>query len=45
MDLEAEMEYLQDSLRGHDPASLEMGLEAEIQLNSEMHLEDVIGQV
>jgi hypothetical protein len=36
---------LRDALGGRDRVSLEMHLEAEIKLNSEMHLEDVIAQV
>jgi hypothetical protein len=42
MHLEAEIEYLRDALGGRERASLEMHLEVEIKLNSEMHLEAVI---
>jgi hypothetical protein len=45
MHLEAKIVYLRDALGGHDRVSLEIHLEAEIKLNSEMHLETVIEQV
>jgi hypothetical protein len=45
MDLEAEIESLRDALGGRDQAGLEKHLEAEIELNSEMPFETVMGQV
>jgi hypothetical protein len=42
MYLEARIVYLRDAHGGHDRASLEMHLEAEIKLNSGMHLETMI---
>jgi hypothetical protein len=37
--------YLRDVIGGRDRASVEMHLEAEIEWNSEMHLEAVIKRV
>jgi hypothetical protein len=45
MHLEAEMELIRDAVGGRDRASLEMHLEAEIKLNTEMHLEALIERV
>jgi len=42
MHLESEIMYLRDALGGCDGASLEMHLEPEIKLNSQMHFEAVI---
>jgi len=43
--MEAEIVLLRDTLGGCDRASFEMDLEAEIKLNSEMHLEIMIERV
>jgi len=45
MHLEAGIEQLRDALGGRNRASLEMHLEAEIKLNSEMYLEAAIERV
>jgi hypothetical protein len=45
MHLQAAIESLRDTLGGRDRASLDMHLEAEIKLNSEMHLEAMIKRV
>jgi hypothetical protein len=42
MHLEAEIVLLRDAFGGHERASLEMNLEADMKLNSETHLEAVI---
>jgi hypothetical protein len=45
MHVEAEIVYNQDALGCHDRASLEMHLDVEIKLNSEIHLEAMIERV